>query len=105
MSDVLVKHWNPQYELIHLVGLTALSMLMVQKYKESTTIEPYCAGYFVLQSIPLHTKLSCLAHLLKVTEAVLQAELHRSVPWHKQQRLLLEWSRRGFQREQQSMKH
>lgn len=36
---------------------------------------------------------------------MLQAELHRSVRWHKQQRLFLERSRRAFQWEQQGMKH
>lgn len=72
LSDVLVKYYNwiPQFELIHLMGLIPRSMLAVQKDKEFRTTEPLSAAYCVLQSVPLHTKLSCLAHLLKVKEAV-----------------------------------
>lgn len=41
-SDVLVKHYNsnPPYELIHLAGLIVLTILTVQKDKESRTTEP-----------------------------------------------------------------
>lgn len=63
------------------------------------------ATYCPLKLIPLHSKWSRPAHLLKVKEPVLRAELHRSVRWHKQQRAFLEGSRQAFQREQQGMKH
>lgn len=58
LSDVLDKQYNsnPEYELIHLVGLIPITMLTVQKYKEFRTTEPLCAAYCVLKSNPLHFK-------------------------------------------------
>lgn len=78
---------NPHYEVIHLLGLISLMRLEVQKDKEFRSAEPHCAAHRALKSIPLHYKWSHPAHLHKVKEPVLQAELHRSVRWHTQQRL------------------